>query len=201
MKTLDLWLSGAYDQLNGPNLSCLEEIKRRVCQLVEAYDSGAHRKPNWASVKWFTSVQSSSNIVPVSMRSFAFRKVKEEVETETLRLRATKTVPVFEDGEWESPAAPDLLVAKSKSKGKGKERKGPRQLTAAAARPVLSNPPTALAPSGRPRSNIGFRSSTLSLRFQRWFRLMSLEIPVLVYVSGCAEGNAKNVTSHAVLNL
>ena len=41
----------------------------------------------------------------------------------------------------------------------------------------------------------------LSLRFQRWFRLMSLEIPVLVYVSGCAEGSAKNVTSHAVLNL
>ena len=63
-------------------------------------------KPNWASVKWFTSVQSSSNMVPVSMRSFVFSKAKEEVETENLRLRATKTVPVCEDGEWESPAAP-----------------------------------------------------------------------------------------------
>ena len=60
-------------------------------QLVEAYESGAHGEPDWASVKWFTSVQSSSNIVPVSMRSFAFRKAKEEVETENLRLRATKT--------------------------------------------------------------------------------------------------------------
>ena len=59
----------------------------------------------------------------------------------------------------------------------------------------MNNPPTraALARSGRPRSNIGFRSSTLSLMFRRWFRLMSVEIPVLVYVSGCAEGN--NVTS------
>ena len=69
------------------------------------------------------------------MRSFAFRKAKEKVETENLRLRATKTVPVFEDVVWESPAALCLLVAKSKSKGKGKERKGPRQLTAAAANP------------------------------------------------------------------
>ena len=93
-----LWLSGVHDQLNGPNFCCLEEITRRVCQLVEAYESGAHGKPNWASVKWFTSVQSSFNIVLVSMRSFAFRKAEEEVETENLRLRATKTVPVFEDG-------------------------------------------------------------------------------------------------------
>ena len=101
LKTLArcLWLSNVYDQLNGPNLCCLEEITRRVCQLVEAHESGAHGKPNWSSVKWFASVQSSSNMVPVSMGSFAFRKAKEEVETENLRLRATKTVLVFEDGE------------------------------------------------------------------------------------------------------
>ena len=77
-----LWLSGVYDQLKGPNLCCLEEITPRVCELVDAFGSGAHGKPDWASVKWFTSVQSSSNIVPVSMRSFAFRKAKEEVENE-----------------------------------------------------------------------------------------------------------------------
>ena len=34
----------------------------------------------------------------VSMRSFAFRKAKEDVGTENLRLRATTTIPVFEDG-------------------------------------------------------------------------------------------------------
>ena len=113
--------------------------------------------------------------------SFAVRKEKEEVETENLRLRATKTVLVFEDGEWESPAAPCLPVAKSKSKWKGKER------TAAAdsccGRSMNTNPANAGQPSD-----------------QRWFRLMFLEIPVLVYVSGCAEGNAKNATSHAVLH-
>ena len=69
------------------------------------------------------------------MRSVAFRKAEEEVDTENPRLRATKTVLVFEDGRWESPAAPYLPVAKSKSKGKGKEGKGPRQLMVAGADP------------------------------------------------------------------
>ena len=44
-----LWLSGVHDQLNPPNLCCLEEITQRVCQLVEAYE------PNWTSVKWLVN--------------------------------------------------------------------------------------------------------------------------------------------------
>ena len=67
------------------------------------------------------------------MRSFALRKAKEENETENLHLCATKTVPVFEDGEWEYLSAPHLFVASLKSQGKGEEKKGPRQLAAAAA--------------------------------------------------------------------
>ena len=84
------------------------------------------------------------------------------------------------------------LLRNRNPRGKGKKGK------AAAAGSCCRQPCQCRAP---PRSNIGFRSLTLSLRFQRWFRLMFLEIPVLVYVSGCAEGNAKNVTSRAVLNL
>ena len=64
-----------------------------------------------------------THIVPVSMRSFALRKAKKEVETENTRLRANKTMPVFEDGEWETPAAPHMPATKSKSEGKGKEKK------------------------------------------------------------------------------
>ena len=127
-----LWLSGVHDQLNAPNLCCLEEAVRRVCQLVEANESGAHGKPNWTPVKWFTSVHSSSNMVPVSQRSFAFRKAKEEIEAGNLRLRTTKTVRAFNDGDGETPAAPYIPVAQAKSKGKRKEKKGPQQLTAAA---------------------------------------------------------------------
>ena len=43
---------------------------------------------------------------PLSVGSFSLREAKEEVEN--LRLRATKTVPVFEDGEWETSAAPHM---------------------------------------------------------------------------------------------
>ena len=110
LKTLvrGLWLSGVYDHLNAPNLCFPEEVARRACQL------------------------SSCNIVPVPMRSFAFRRAK--VETENLSLCATKTTPVFfEDGEWECLSAPHLFIASLKSKGKGKEKTGPRQLAAAAA--------------------------------------------------------------------
>ena len=132
MKTLvrGLWLSGVYDQLNAPNLCCLKDIAQRARQRVMAYESGAHGKPNWSSVKWSTTVHSSSYIVPVPMGSFAHKKAKEEVETENLRLCGTKTIPVFEDGEWECLSAPHLFVASLKSKERGKEKKGPRQLAA-----------------------------------------------------------------------
>ena len=78
-------------------------------------------------------VHFSSNIVPLSMKSLALRKAKEEDETEILFFCTIRTVPVFEDGGWETTAAPHMPATKSKSKGKGKEERGPRQLAAAAA--------------------------------------------------------------------
>ena len=39
-----LCLSGVYDQLSVPNLCCLEEVARRVCQCVKAYESGSARE-------------------------------------------------------------------------------------------------------------------------------------------------------------
>ena len=85
-----LRLSVVCDQLNAPNLRCLKEIARRVFQLVEAYVSKENGKPNWNSVRWFISVHSSSNVVPLSTKSLALRKAKEGVETENLRLCTIK---------------------------------------------------------------------------------------------------------------
>ena len=191
-------LSGVYDQLNAPNLCFLEEITRRVRQLVAAHMSGAHGKPNWTPVKRFTSVHSSSNIVPPSMRSFALRTAKGEVETENLRLRATKTVPVFEDGEWETRAAPHMLA--TKSKGKGKER-------AAAAHSCCGQcwqtfrPGAALAFSGRPRSHIGFRSSTLSLKVPTLSLSRVPHNPCARCASVCVVNIVESATWCAALNL
>ena len=173
-----LWLSGVYDQLNGPNLCCLEEITRRVCHLVEAYESGAHGKSNWASVKWFTIVQSSSNMVPESMRSFAFRKAKEEVETENLRLRATKTVPVSEDGEWESSAALYLLACcEIESQGKSERKERTAAADSCCGRSTDTNPPSA----GQP-SDPGSAGPKWAAEEQHWVPFFNTipEVPTLV---------------------
>ena len=45
---------------------------------------------------------------------FRAQEGKGGVETESLRLRVTKTAPVFEDGEWETNAAPYASVAETK---------------------------------------------------------------------------------------
>ena len=97
------------------NLCRLGEVARRPCRLVKAYESGAHVEPNWNSVKLSTREHSSSNIAPVPMRRFRPQ------EGEGGDLCATKTAPVFEDGEWEYLSAPHLFVS-LKSKGKGKGR-------------------------------------------------------------------------------
>ena len=125
-------LSVVCDQLNVPKLHCLEEFDRRVCYLVEAYVGGGSGKPSWNSVRRFVSAHSSSDMVPLSMKSLALRNAKKGVETEQLRFCTIKSVLVFEAGEWETLAAPHMPVMKSKSKGKGKEERGPLQLAAAA---------------------------------------------------------------------
>ena len=48
--------------------------------------AAAHGNPNRSCVKWSTSVHSRFFMVRVHMRSFAFKKAKEEVELENLRL-------------------------------------------------------------------------------------------------------------------
>ena len=37
-------------------------------------------------------------MVPASLKAFAFRKCKDEVEQENLRLRASKAAPAWDDG-------------------------------------------------------------------------------------------------------
>ena len=78
-----------------------------------------------------------SNMVLVSMRSFAFRKAKEEVEIENLRLRATKTVLVFEDGGVGESCRCLLACCEIEIQGK-RERKE----RAAAANPASAEQPS-----------------------------------------------------------
>ena len=139
-----LLLSGGHDHLNAANLYCLEEVARRVCQLVEAYESGAHGKPNWNSVKWFTSVHSSSTMVPVSIRSFAFTKAKEEVEAENLRLRATTA---FDDGDRETSRCSLSLSCNDETRRKGKRKERAAAADSCCGRIMSAKQASAVCPS------------------------------------------------------
>ncbi len=112
--TRAIYLPGVYDQVNGPSLACIEELCRRVSQLIEAYSSGDGTRPNWA------------------LRAYALPKSKEQVELENLRARAAGVVPVQVTDNLQAalPRAPAKVTAAAKAKAKAKIQ---RQLTAAGA--------------------------------------------------------------------
>ncbi len=83
-----IWLSGCYDQLNSLSLACIEELCRRASQLIEAYETGHGGRPNFKTVKHFLSASAGSSVVPVSLRAYAHKRCKDEVEIENLRIRA-----------------------------------------------------------------------------------------------------------------
>ena len=83
-----MFFAGTYDQLNGPSLSCMETLCLRVSQLVEAYSSGDAQRPNWGGVRHFHMASGPLNLVPKTLKSYAHRLAKEEVEIENLRIRA-----------------------------------------------------------------------------------------------------------------
>ena len=88
-----LYLSGCYDQVNGPSLACIEAVSRRVCQIIEAYSTGVPGRANWEGVKHFTPISTAASVVPPELRSHAHRRAKEEVEIENMRLKARGVQP------------------------------------------------------------------------------------------------------------
>ncbi|CAK0886357.1 unnamed protein product [Prorocentrum cordatum] len=83
-----LYLSGCYDQVNGPSLASIEAVSRRVCQIIEAYSTGAPGRANWEGVKHFMPLANSASVAPPELRSHARRRAKEEVEIENMRMKA-----------------------------------------------------------------------------------------------------------------
>ncbi|CAK0829901.1 unnamed protein product, partial [Prorocentrum cordatum] len=88
-----LYLSGCYDQLNGPSLACIESVSRRVCQIIEACSTGVPGRANCEGVKHFTPVASASSVAPAELRPRAHRRAKEEMEIESMRVRTRGLQP------------------------------------------------------------------------------------------------------------
>ena len=71
---------GTYDQLNCPCLAGAEALCQRLSQLIDAYASGDTGRPSYKHL--------STYVVPVSLKSYAHRKAKEEHDTDCLRHEA-----------------------------------------------------------------------------------------------------------------
>ena len=82
-----IYFGATYDQLNLPVLASMEVIARRVQSIVEAYASGPPGNPDWSNSKLFTGYQGPDDLVSPSLRSWAARKGKEEVEISQARAR------------------------------------------------------------------------------------------------------------------
>ena len=79
-----LYYAGCYDQLNMGSLACLENVGRRICQIVEAYATDSAR-PNWSSAKYYMGQQGAADCVPMGLRSYVARKAKDAAELEKNR--------------------------------------------------------------------------------------------------------------------
>ncbi|CAK0901265.1 unnamed protein product [Prorocentrum cordatum] len=88
-----LYLSGCYDQVNGPSLASVEAVSRRVCQIIEAYSAGIPGRANWEGAKHFMPLANAASVAPPELRSHAHRRAKEEVEIENMRLKARGLQP------------------------------------------------------------------------------------------------------------
>ncbi|CAK0907840.1 unnamed protein product [Prorocentrum cordatum] len=100
-----LYLSGCYDQVNGPSLASVEAVSRRVRQIIEAYSTGVPGRANWEGVKHFMPPANAASVVPPELRSRAHRRAKEEVEIENMRLKARGLQPAA-GAEGSQPTLP-----------------------------------------------------------------------------------------------
>ena len=124
-----------YDQLNCPSLAGVEVLAQRLAQLIDAYSSGDAGKPNFKGVKHFTSEVSSTNVVPVALRSFAHRKAKEENDMDKLRHYATNTHSAATGDGDDDEGGPALGKGARRGKEKGAGAKKP------GGKAVLAPPP------------------------------------------------------------
>ena len=76
----------------------MENVARRAAQIIEAYRVDPAR-PAWHTVKYFVDEASAMDPVPLSLRQANTRKIKEEIEVDTFRLRQKGGGTQADDGD------------------------------------------------------------------------------------------------------
>ncbi|CAK0813206.1 unnamed protein product [Prorocentrum cordatum] len=160
-----LYLSGCYDQVNGPSLASIEAVSRRVCQIIEAHSAGTPGRANWEGVKHFMPLANSASAAPPELRSHAHRRAKEEVEIENMRMKARGLHPGA-GAEGSQPVLPGAGAMLGAGADRGRVDAGGPDSVAGDSRvrrvamlPLFPIPlsPAPAVPSGRGRQASGLR--------------------------------------------
>ena len=118
---------GCYDQLNLASLASFECLARRIQSIVDAYNAGSAASPDWGAALIITGYQGPEDVVMPSLRSWAAKRGKEEVELAAARTKIREhrrlIAPAEEaaaaavaDGSLPSGGAPTKPKRKAKAK-------------------------------------------------------------------------------------
>jgi hypothetical protein len=122
-----LEIAGTYDQINIGSLACMEECCRRLQAIVDAFSSDSGRQ-DWGNARIFTGRKRAEDLVSPSLKAWAAKKGKEEVELFRARnsLRDLRSPSAAASDEAAAAAASGSLPPGGKgTKGKPKKRGKP----------------------------------------------------------------------------
>ena len=123
-----LHLGGVYDQLNMASLSSFESAARRIQSIVDAYASGSSGAPDWGAARIISGYKGPDDAVSPTLRSWAAKKGKEEVELAQARTKIREAkkgllgieeaaATAVADGVLPSGAGPKPKAKKGRGKG------------------------------------------------------------------------------------
>ena len=122
-------LAATYDQVNAPALASFETISRRIMAIVDAFSAGSSSAPDWGAAKIITGYKGPEDVVSPTLRQWAARRGKDEVELHQARTKmrdARKSLVdeamAVSDGSLPSTAAPK---EEGKRSGSGVDTPGP----------------------------------------------------------------------------
>ena len=109
------------------SLASFECLARRIQSIVDAYNAGSAASPDWGAARIITGYQGPEDVVMPSLRSWAAKRGKEEVELAAARTKVREhrrlIAPAEEaaaaavaDGSLPSGGAPTKPKRKAKAK-------------------------------------------------------------------------------------
>ena len=112
-----LYFVGTYDQLNLGSLSCLNVIRRRIQQYVEAYHNPD--RADWGGTNFFTSVDDPYDVVDPTFRQHAVRGARERETLGGISKKALGPAEGIDDADNIGGSGGNRARGKTRARGRG----------------------------------------------------------------------------------